>query len=63
MFERIHHRRSASDCTAKPRAGFTLVELMMVVGLVLLIAVMTAGAINLSVSGDKVRGGARQVQS
>lgn len=45
------------------RAGFTLVELMVVVGVILLIAVMTASAINTTISGDKVRGGARQVQS
>lgn len=61
MIMRTH--RLVTDPTAKPRSGFTLVELMMVIGLVLLIAVMTASAINLSVSGDKVRGGARQVQS
>ena len=58
----MQHRTSTSS-VVKLRLGFTLVELMMVVGLVLLIAVMTASAINLSISGDKVRGGARQVQS
>ena len=45
------------------RSGFTLVELLIVVGLLLLLAVMTASAVNLSMSNDKVRGGARQVQS
>lgn len=59
---RIHDRlRRCLD--GKPRAGFTLVELMVVIGIILLIAVMTASAINLTISGDKVRGGARQVQS
>ncbi len=62
MNRRSHHPTSLSTLV-KRRSGFTLVELMMVIGLVLLIAVMTASAINLSISGDKVRGGARQVQS
>jgi prepilin-type N-terminal cleavage/methylation domain-containing protein len=45
------------------RRGFTLIELMVVIGIVLLIAVMTASAINLTVNGDKVRAASRQVQS
>lgn len=45
------------------RTGFTLVELLIVVGLLLLLAGMTVSAINLTVDGDKVRSGARQVQS
>ena len=45
------------------RAAFTIVELLIVVGLLLLLAVMTASAVNLSMNNDKVRGGARQVQS
>lgn len=60
---RRSHPPSSLSTLVKRRSGFTLVELMMVIGLVLLIAVMTASAINLSISGDKVRGGARQVQS
>lgn len=43
--------------------GFTLVEMLVVIGILLLIAAITLGAINLSISGDRVRGGARQVQS
>lgn len=43
--------------------GFTLIELMVVVTIILLLAVMTASAINLTISGDKVRAGSRQVQS
>lgn len=45
------------------RRGFTLVELLVVVSVMLILAVMTAAAINITVSGDKVRAGARQVQS
>lgn len=64
MFEsRNHHPGRPLRQIGNARAGFTLVELMMVIGLLLLIAVMTAGAINTTISGDKVRGGARQVQS
>jgi prepilin-type N-terminal cleavage/methylation domain-containing protein len=56
----IHRDRHAAT---RRRGGFTLVELLIVVGLLLLLAVMTASAVNLSVNNDKVRGGARQVQS
>lgn len=45
------------------RAGFTLVELLVVIGIILLLAVMTLYAVRLSVNNDKVRGAARQVQS
>lgn len=63
------HSTHKHDRTLEPnqprfsRVGFTLVELLIVISLLLLIAVMTAGAINTTISGDKVRGGARQVQS
>lgn len=57
------NRQSQFNRAARVRAGFTLIELLVVVGLILLIAVMTASAINTTISGDKVRGGARQVQS
>ena len=45
------------------RLGFTLIELLIVIGLLLLLAGMTVSAINITVDGDKVRSGARQVQS
>jgi type II secretory pathway pseudopilin PulG len=37
--------------------------MLVVIGILLLIAAITLGAINLSISGDRVRSGARQVQS
>ncbi len=45
------------------RSGFTLIELLVVVGLLLLLAAITASAINLTINNDKARAGARQVQS
>ncbi len=63
MFERRIHRLSPTRPTAAIHRGFTLVEMLVVIGIVLLIAVMTASAINLTISGDKVRAASRQVQS
>lgn len=60
MQKRTHYK---SMTFAQLRPAFTLVELMVVIGLLLLLAVMTAGAISTTISGDKVRGAARQVQS
>jgi len=45
------------------RRGFTLVELLVVVGIMVLLASITAMTISLTINGDKVRSGARQVQS
>lgn len=53
-----HPRLGDSD-----RAGFTLVELMVVIGILLLIAAMTLSVVNLSITGDRTRGAARQIQS
>jgi len=44
-------------------SGFTLVELLVVIGIILIVAAMTLSAVNLTVSGDRIRGAARQVQS
>ncbi|MDB5342513.1 MAG: hypothetical protein JWP89_890 [Schlesneria sp.] len=51
------------DAIASSRSAFTLIELMVVVGIMVLLAVMTVAAINLTVNGDKVRAAGRQVQS
>ena len=59
-----HTRRSAiPNQTVRHSAGFTLIELMVVVALLVLIASMTVAAVNLNVNNDKVRAGSRQVQS
>lgn len=54
---------SNNDLRRNHRAGFTLVELLVVIGILLLIIAVTASAVNLTMSGDRVRGAARQVQS
>ena len=47
----------------KTRRGFTMIELMVVVGIMLLLAVITASAVSVTTQRDKVRAAARQVQS
>ncbi len=43
--------------------GFTLVELLVVIGIVVLLATMTLLAVDLTLNSERVRAGARQVQS
>ncbi len=57
------NQRNHAVSKGQHRAAFTLIELMMVVGIMALLAVMTATAINLTISGDKVRSAGRQIQS
>lgn len=45
------------------RSGFTMIELLIVIGLMVLLATITVTTINLTISGDKVRAASRQVQS
>lgn len=45
------------------RCAFTLIEMLVVIGIMLIIAVMTVTAINVSYSTDRARAGARQIQS
>ncbi len=47
----------------RPRGGFTLVELLVVISIFVVLTVMTIGAINLSSTSERIRGAARQVQS
>lgn len=56
-------RRAISRPAPRQSAGFTLIELMVVVALLVLIASMTVAAINVNTNNDKVRAGSRQVQS
>ncbi len=44
-------------------AGFTLVELLVVISIMLILAVMTLGAISVLTDGDDVRAASRQIQS
>ena len=46
-----------------PRCGFTLVELLVVVAILLVLVVMTVSAIDFTFSSEKVKSAARQVQS
>lgn len=45
------------------RQGFTIIELTVSIGLVLLLAVITATTLRVTVNNDAVRGAARQIQS
>ncbi len=56
-------RRAVPRRASRHSSGFTLIELMVVVALLVLIASMTVAAINLNVNNDKIRAGSRQVQS
>ncbi|QDU53037.1 pilus assembly FimT family protein [Gimesia panareensis] len=47
----------------KRRAGFTLVELLVVISILAILAVMTVSSINLALSSDVTRSASRQVQS
>jgi prepilin-type N-terminal cleavage/methylation domain-containing protein len=48
---------------APGRSGFTLVELMVVVSILLVLTAMTFTAINVTMNTDRVRAAARQIQS
>ncbi len=56
-------REGHSRLGGSARRGFTLVELLVVMGILLLVAAVTLSAINMNLSGDRIRGAARQIQS
>lgn len=45
------------------RRGFTLIELMIVMTIILVLSAVTIAAVNFSINADRVRSGARQIQS
>ncbi|MGE0378509.1 MAG: Tfp pilus assembly protein FimT/FimU [Planctomycetaceae bacterium] len=57
----------AAPCSLLPapssRRGFTLIELLVVMSILAVLTVMTIGAFSLSVTSERVRGAARQIQS
>ena len=46
-----------------PNDGFTLVELLVVIGILIILTVMTLSLVNVTQNEDRVRAGAAQVQS
>jgi prepilin-type N-terminal cleavage/methylation domain-containing protein len=50
-------------CTHLDRRAFTLIELLVVISIFVTLIVITASMVRLSLDGDKVRNGARQIQS
>lgn len=58
-------RRTSSSSPPAParRAAFTLIEMLVVVGILLLLGAMTLSVVNVAMTGDRTRGAARQVQS
>ena len=45
------------------RDGFTLVELLIVITIIVILAGLTVAVVNGTIQGDRIRGGARQMQS
>lgn len=64
MQSHISNRRRPTASTAISVAkGFTLIELLVVIGIVVLLASMTLLAVDLTFNAERVRSGARQIQS
>lgn len=53
----------ARFCTTQGSRGFTLIELLVAVTVLLILATMTFTMVNVSLKGDPIRTGARQIQS
>lgn len=59
----MKNRRNLSPKRSALRAGFTLVELLVVVGIALLVTTFTVIGIDFAFETERVRGGSRQLQS
>jgi len=57
------HRNNLFAQRASKRAGFTLVELLVVISIMAILVVMTVTSINFALSSDLTRSASRQVQS
>ncbi len=56
-------RHTSQQPQPDSRPGFTLIELLVAMSIFVIVSALTIGAINLSLTGEQVRGAARQVQS
>jgi len=59
---RVRRRAENVHCTAWPK-GFTLVELLVSIIIILILSVMVLAAVNVAANGDRIPGAARQTQS
>ncbi|MDP7275997.1 MAG: prepilin-type N-terminal cleavage/methylation domain-containing protein [Planctomycetaceae bacterium] len=59
----MHPAATATATVGRSTAGFTLVEMLVVVVILLVLMGVSVSVINVSLNGERVRSGARQVQS
>ena len=60
---RFHQNPHPTMLTTRARRGFTLVELLVVLAIVLILAAVTIASVNFSYNADRMRAGGRQIQS
>ncbi|MBA4031139.1 MAG: hypothetical protein C0478_09665 [Planctomyces sp.] len=63
FFPTPRRRHPKRPVAGHARGGFTLIELLVVISILVTLLVITGSMVRLSLNGDKVRAGARQVQS